>query len=173
MLVPETKRAILFRLIFYAAAGAFIVVVWQMQRSYLDNWIAPATAAVGSMPDRELDALLQMNQLVTTLSTGLLGAIGFLLINIRKANRRFESLWAACASALCVGLSLFFGYLVYQWIIAMLKVQIFDPDLKPLLWARNAHFYLFLLAVLLFGDFAFNSLRGEDGHGEKQGATGD
>jgi TRAP-type C4-dicarboxylate transport system permease small subunit len=175
-MTSKTKRAILFRLVFYMAAMAFIVGVWQYQKSFLNNWIEPVNPAQGSISDKEdqeLNALLEMNRLITTLGTGLLGAIGFILINLRKGKRGFEALWAACASAVCVGLSLFFGYLVYLWVIEMLKVQIFDLDMSPLMWARSAHFYTFLLAVVLFGDFAFNNLRTEDGDASKKNASSD
>jgi hypothetical protein len=172
-MTPKTKRSILFRLVFYMAATAFIVAVWQYQKVFVANWIVPANPAADSMAGKELDALLEMNRLVTTLGTGLLGAIGFLLINVRKANGGFEALWAASASAVCVGISLFFGYLVYLWVIEMLRVQVFDLDVGPLLWARNLHFYTFLLAVVLFGDFAFNNLHGEDKNVAKKIASGD
>jgi hypothetical protein len=177
-MTPKIKRVILFRLMFYIAATAFIVGVWQFQKDFLNGWIQPANQAQGSAPskedhDQELNALLEMNRLITTLSTGLLGAIGFILINLRQRKRGCEALWAAGASAVCVVFSLFFGYMMYLWVIALLKVESFDFDVPPLMLIRSAHFYAFLLAVVLFGDFAFHNLGMEDGNESKQNATSD
>ncbi len=156
----EIRSKILFRLVFYMAATAFIVLVWQYQKNLFNNTIVAVTdTSAASLKDKELDALLAMNQLVTTLSTGLLGAIGFLLVNVRRENRGSVALWAACCSAVCAALSLFFGYVVYLAVITMLHNQFFDSTIDSLLWPRQAHFYFFLLAVVLFGDFAFNNLR--------------
>jgi hypothetical protein len=168
-----TKRAILFRLVFYMGATGFVLAVWQYQQHITGNWIEPLVSNLNTAQEKELDALLEMNRLITTLGTGLLGAIGFLLINVRRANRGSVALWAACASAVCVGLSLFFGYVVYLGIIAMLQNQFFDLDIRPILWARQAHFYTFLLGVVLFGDFAFHNLQVENGNNGKQTAAGD
>jgi hypothetical protein len=167
-----TKRATAFRLVFYLGATAFILAVWQYQKHIPGNWIEPLTPSLSAGQGRELDALLEMNRLITTLGTGLLAAIGFLLVNVRRANRGSEALWAACCSAICVGLSLFFGYVVYLGIISMLQNQYFDLDVGPILWARQAHFYTFLLGVVLFGDFAFHNLHVEDGYERKHAAIG-
>jgi hypothetical protein len=167
------KRAIVFRLVFYLGATGFILAVWQYQKNVTGNWIEPLTPSLSTGQDRELDALLEMNRLITTLGTGLLAAIGFLLVNVRRAKRGPEALWAACSSALCVAFSLFFGYVVYLGVISMLQNQYFDLDVGPILWARQAHFYTFLLGVVLFGDFAFQNLHVEDGHERKRGPTDD
>jgi hypothetical protein len=114
-----------------------------------------------AMQLKQLDALLEMNRLLTTLSTTLLAAVGFLIIKERKPRIRQE-LWAALASAVCIGLSLFFGYLVYLGILWMLGESFFDLTNPHILWARQAHFYAFLLGVVFFADFAFHYVREED-----------
>jgi hypothetical protein len=98
--------------------------------------------------------------------------MGFLLINGRKVSRWSGAKWLALGSAMCVALSLFFGYVVYLGIIAMLQNAIFDLDIPVILWARQAHFYTFLLAVVLFGDFAFQTLHMEDGNEPKRNLAG-
>jgi len=166
-----TKRAIVFRLVFYLGATGFIIAVWQYQKHMTGNWIEPLTPSLSNEQGRELDALLEMNRLITTLGTGLLAAIGFLLVNAHQTKRGSEAIWAACCSAICVGFSLFFGYVVYLGIISMLQNQYFDLDVGSILWARQAHFYSFLLGVVLFGDFAFHNLHVEDAYDHKHGVT--
>lgn len=159
-----TRQAVVFRIIFYLGATGLILAVWQFQKHMPGGFIEPTISSINSIQQRQLDAVLEMNRLITTLGTGLLGATGFLLINMRKAYRRSVAFWVAFGSAVCVGLSIFFGYVVYLGLIAMLQSQFFNVDIPPILWVREAHFYLFLLGVVLFGDFAFQSLREEDGH---------
>jgi len=158
-----SRQAVVFRLAFYVGATGLILAVWQFQKHMSGNFIEPLVTTLNSTQEKELDALLEMNRLITTLDTGLLGATGFLLINRRRAFRWPVILWTAFGSAVCVALSVFFGYVVYLGVIAMLQNDIFDLDIPPLFWARQAHFYTFLLAVVLFGDFAFQTLHVEDG----------
>jgi hypothetical protein len=54
----------------------------------------------------------------------------------------------------------------------MLENTIFDLDVPAILWARQAHFYTFLLAVVLFGDFAFHTLQVEDKNERKTHPSG-
>lgn len=160
-------RSAIFRLAFYMAAVGFILAVWQFQAHMAGTFIEPLVTSLSSLQERELDALLDMNSLITTLGTGLLGALGFLLMNGRRLYRGTAAKWLAFGSAVCVALSLFFGYVVYLGIIAMLENEIFDLDIPAIFWARQAHFYSFLLAVVLFGDFAFHSLNVEEEHDSK------
>lgn len=44
----------------------------------------------------------------------------------------------------------------------MLESQFFDLNNPRILWPRQAHFYLFLLGVVFFADFAFHQLREEE-----------
>ena len=165
-MTPETKKAAAFRLVFYMIATGFILLVWQYQKHMMDGVAIAVDVTAQPLVDKQLDALLEMNRLITGLGTGLLGAIGFMLINVRKGKGGWLAMWAACASAVCVGLSLFFGYVVYLGVIEVLRYPPFEPDFSAIMWARQAHFYTFLMAVVLFADFAFNNLRGEVEHGK-------
>ena len=108
-------------------------------------------------------------ELLTTLCTGLLGALGFFWIHGRK-GRWTGAKWLALASAACAVLSLVFGYMVYLALLDMLRGQMFDLAM-PAMWVRYAQFYCFLLAVMLFGDFAFQNLYVEDENEPKQSAN--
>jgi hypothetical protein len=166
------NRALTIRVVFYLVAIGFILVVWQLQAHLSGNFIEPLVTSLNTLQERELDALLGMNSLITTLGTGLLGALGFVLINGRDQYLRPGAKWLAFSSAICVAFSLFFGYVVYLGIISMLENTIFDLDIPAIFWARQAHFYSFLLAVVLFGDFAFHTLQVEDTNESKKHSTG-
>jgi hypothetical protein len=155
-------RAIAFRIAFYAASIGLILAVWQLQKHVSQGLIEAPVSSLDVLQQAQLKAFLDMNSLITTLSTGLLGALGFLLVNGRKISRGSGAGWLALGSALSVALSLFFGYVVYLAILDMLQANIFDLGIPAITWPRQAHFYMFLLAVVLFGDYAFQTLHGED-----------
>jgi hypothetical protein len=120
--------------------------------------------SISSAQQAQLSALLEMNQLITTLGTTLMGALGFLLAN-RKPNSKSRQLWAAFASFASVGLSIYFGYRAYKDIIDMLQnaqnIGWFDVTSGVIAVDRECHFLLFVLGVFFFADFAFHELNQE------------
>ena len=119
---------------------------------------------INNVEQAQLNALLEMNRLITTLGTTLMGALGFLLAN-RKARSRLREMWAAFASFVCVGISIFYGYEAYQDIITMLqnklKINWFDLTSGMIPVDRALHFVFFVLGVFFFADFAFHELNRE------------
>jgi hypothetical protein len=117
--------------------------------------------SISSAQQAQLSALLEMNQLITTLGTTLMGALGFLLAN-RKAASKSRGLWAAFASFASVGLSIYFGYRAYRDIIEMLQnaqnIGWFDVISGVIAVDRECHFLFFVLGVFFFADFAFHEL---------------
>jgi hypothetical protein len=117
--------------------------------------------SISNAQQAQLSALLEMNQLITTLGTTLMGALGFLLAN-RKAASKSRGLWAAFASFASVGLSIYFGYRAYRDIIEMLQnaqnIGWFDVISGVIAVDRECHFLFFVLGVFFFADFAFHEL---------------
>jgi hypothetical protein len=109
----------------------------------------------------QLNALLEMNQLITTLGTALIGALGFLL-GYRKTEFTPSELWPAFASFACVAASILFGYESYWHIIDMLQsaqnIGWFDVTSGVIPVDREFHFFFFVLGVVFFADFAFHVL---------------
>lgn len=167
-----TCRAIVFRVVLYGGALSLVLAMWQIQRRVSQNFFEPAIADNSFADKSQLDALLGQNNLLTTLCTGLLGALGFFLTQGRNARHWTAAKWFAIGSAACAVLSLLFGYMVYLALLDMLRNQMFDLGM-PAMWVRYAQFYCFLLAVMLFGDFAFQSLNVEGDHERKRPAAGD
>jgi len=155
-----TSRSARFRIAFYAGAVGVVMAVVLFQWNPGKALEIPIDK-LSSMQEKELAALLDMNSLITTLDTGLLGALGYLMINGRKVSRWSGTMWLAFFSAVSAALSLLFGYVVYLGIIRMLEWGFFDLNNPSIQWARSAHFYSFLLGVILFGDFAFQTLHEE------------
>jgi hypothetical protein len=168
----KTNPAFIFRIALYGGALVLILALWQVQRLISQNFFEPAITDASFVETSQLNALLDQNNLLTTLCTGLLGALGFLLIHGRDASRWTGAKWLGIASAGCSVLSLLFGYMVYLALLDMLRNQMFDLAM-PAMWVRYAQFYCFLLAVMLFGDFAFQTLYAEDGKERKHHAESD
>jgi MFS family permease len=166
-----SRRRLLTRTAFYMGAIAFILLVWQFQKNITGNLMERTLSTLDPLQQKELDAFLEMNRLLTGLSTGLLGALSFILVN-RGKDQRGSGQWAAYLSAVCVGLSLFFGYVVYLAIVNMLDYHYFQLFTWQIQWARQANFYTFFLGVVLFGDYAFHALHTEDDDDPSRDAAG-
>jgi hypothetical protein len=157
--IRESPRAL--RAAFYVIAIALVFAVGLAQTHLIGTYADPWIDTLDQLQAKQLDALLDMNRLLTTLGTTLLAATGFILMNGSK-RRVHRELWAALASGVCVAFSLYFGYLVYLGILWMLREHFFNLSNPHILWPRQAHFYAFLLGVVFFADFAFHYLLEED-----------
>lgn len=171
-MTSRTRRALIFRIALYGGALALILALWKVQMTISQNFFEPEVTDAGFVDNSQLNALLDQNSLLTTLCTGLLGALGFFLIRGPNARRWTGAMWFAFASAACAVLSLLFGYMVYLALLDMLRNQMFDLAM-PAMWVRYAQFYCFLLAVMLFGDFAFQTINAEDGNERKHQSASD
>jgi hypothetical protein len=106
---------------------------------------------------KQLDAYLELNRLLTTLGTTLLGAVFFLIFSEKRLVWRQRS-WAAMLGTLFVSVSIFFGYVAYLFFISTLQNGQPDVTVSMPHWAQQAHFYTFLFGVVFFADFIFHNL---------------
>jgi hypothetical protein len=139
---------------FFCIAVVTGVIVWGVQeymyfqgRAYIEERLD----ALSALQDKQLSAFLEMNRLLTTLGTTLLGATGFLL-NTRRRGAE-PHMWLGLASALCIGLSIYFGYEAYEDILWMLEGRFFDLSNPEIHWTHAAEFYTFLLGAIFFCAF--------------------
>ncbi len=159
------RQAVIFRIVFYGGFVGFVAAVnFELKRLGQIPFIAPA---VPLPPGFELSIITTMGDLIISLSTALLGALGFLLVNGHKVKRGLWPKTLAVVSGASAAISIYFGYLLYQTALEMAPLQIADANLPAFLWARQYQFFAFLLAVLLFGDFAIDTLLLEDENDSK------
>jgi hypothetical protein len=102
---------------FYLSIIVIAFIVWRIE-IYLQA--VPTILSGTPMQDKAVDAFLEMNRLLTTLPTTLLGAMGILLFGGFKGRACSRELWTAIAGAMCVGLSIYHGYAAYLAVISML-----------------------------------------------------
>jgi hypothetical protein len=110
--------------------------------------------------NQQIQAYMEINRLLTTLGTTLLGAVFYLLSGGTKfvwTCRR----WAALTGMIFVAISIFFGYVAYSFIISVLHEGRCDVSTLYPHWAQQTHFYTFFLGVVFFADFTYcNLMRG-------------
>lgn len=135
------------------------------QKQSQDGIVGEALTQLNDVQNRQLDAYLEVNRLLTTFGTTLLGALGFVLFGRERARTWRKHRWAALIGVLCVILSIFFGYVAYLFILSMLRDGSFDITSSNTHWAQQAHFYSFLAGVVLLADFMFHNLIEEGKHG--------
>lgn len=163
---PQTTRRTDYG--FYVAVILLAVLAWAGQ-SYM-QWLAtrqiqaqggvagPVLDRLNGLESKELDAFLEINRLLTTLGTALLGGIFYLLFDSGKTLMLKQRKWAAILGLLFVSTSIFFGYVAYTFVIAMLRDGGADVTVSKPHWAQQAHFYTFLLGVTFLADFLFHNL---------------
>jgi hypothetical protein len=154
-----TVRPGIGRLRFYSGIVVLVAAVigyqWFMQNRV--QVYGPSISELSPLQEKQLDAFLAMNQLLIALGTAMFGALGFLLTKQRR-NSSVQQLWPAVGSAVCVGLSFYFGYRAYDDILFMLQPpnSTFDVNGTLILWDRMAHVVTLMLGAILFADFAFH-----------------
>jgi hypothetical protein len=162
-----TARTKVSRFIFYIATILLIVVVWRVQRAMDIAAIPPgaiisAAATTSSGPNQwqqmGLQAISDMNGLLITLATALLGGLGFLLSGGLGGHTRARHLWSALICAILVGVSIYFGYVGHLHVLWMIDNQNFDPQSLVYKLPSYSQFYALLLAVFFFADFAVHDL---------------
>ncbi|MGB9459179.1 MAG: hypothetical protein ABSB23_07085 [Bryobacteraceae bacterium] len=154
---PVTIRLPIARLGFYIVSILLIVAMWKVT-TYVNT--RPYPVAPDSEPelDKAVDAYEGINNLLITLGTGLLGAMGFLLTTKPRQHYRLREMWPAVLSAVCVGLSLYFGYVSYQNVEFVLLNSVGTLDIDLVQWPKAAHFYTLLAGVFFFADFVMQDL---------------
>ena len=157
--MPEpTQRSRLARMGFYFAVVLAVLIVWQIQRYMnLKSFgpgviIASSSSSTPSASDQMglqwdqmgLQVVSEKDSLLTTLGTAMMGALGFLLVGGPRTRTRPRHQWSAFVSALCVGVSLYFGYVSHLHVLWMIKSQTFDPYSALYLLPSQGQFYALL-----------------------------
>jgi hypothetical protein len=154
---------------FYLGVLVLAAAVWEVQ-----HYLRSAPAIYDSIPiqTEAVSAFLEMNRLLTTLATTLLGALGLLLFGGFKGKSCSRELWAAVVGAVSVSLSIYCGYVAYLSVISMLEEGTFDPYSPQLLRAQYAHFYSFLVGVIFIAGFVYQNMGEADSYEKSQNAGG-
>jgi hypothetical protein len=160
---PLAGRLPIGRLGFYVVCILLVGAMWLINRNIdaRPYVLEESQLSPESQLSKSVDAYQAMNNLLITLATGILGAMGYLLINRPKQRYRLVDMWPAILSAVFVILSLYFAYLSYFGLEFALRYSVaLDSDVvnTPRLMQFNA----LLLAVIFFADFVMQHLSKAD-----------
>jgi hypothetical protein len=161
---------------FYIVVFLIAVVAWESQKYMYATGekiilqqslatggvIGPVLSQCDGVQKQQIDAYLEINRLLTTLGTTLLGAVFYVLSGgIEKFEWKCRR-WAALTGMIFVAISIFFGYVAYSFIISVLQDGRCDISTLYPHWAQQTHFYTFFLGVVFFADFTYcNLMRGK------------
>lgn len=169
--MPENiARSVIKEYGFYICAFTLAIASW-----YVQGWIwstsQPArNTVIGAATEfsdtikQAVSAYLEVNRLLTTLATSVLGAMGFVLFHQGKLDARAPRLWAAMVGTLLVAVSIFFGYVAYNFLVSILQTGSIDfdpsdPIARPLIISQQIHFYTFLAGIIFLADFVFHNVK--------------
>jgi hypothetical protein len=138
---------------FYIGLVVLGIAVW-LATEYIDNkaYILPPPDDPAALSKAQ-DAYAAVGNLLTTLATGLLAALGLFLTSTPKQRNPARELWPATLSALCVCLSVYFGYVSSQNVGWAIEYSIPTLDLPKIQWPRELQVYAILFGVFFFADF--------------------
>lgn len=154
---PIARPAIVSGL-FYAGMVLLAIVMWKYT-GYINS--KPYVIAPPSDPaalSKAQDAYASVNNLLTTLGTGLLAALGLFLTRGDKRRHIGPRIWLAVLSAVCVSVSLYWGYISSQNVEWAIETSIGSLELDMFQVPRQQQFHSMLLGVFFFADFVRRDL---------------
>jgi hypothetical protein len=107
---------------------------------------------------KAVDAYQVVNNLLTTLATGLLAGLGFLLFNLPRQKNSGQAFWWAALSGLCACVSLYWGYISSQNVEAAIEGESLTLDLPSLQYPRQLEAASMMVGVILAGHFVMRTL---------------
>jgi hypothetical protein len=154
--MTTTKRILgrqtMISLGFYLGIAVLAILVWRLT-VYINN----LPYVLGPTDEKALskawDAYAAVNTLLTTLGTGLLAGLGLFLTSKPRQHHPMRELWPAVVSALCVCLSLYWGYISSQNLEWAIEYSVGTLDLYKIQVPRELQFLMILLGVVFFADF--------------------
>ncbi len=152
-----TRSAIVSGL-FYAGMILLAAVMWKYT-GYINSQpyaISPPTDPAAL--SKAQDAYASVNNLLTTLGTGLLAALGLFLTRGDKHPYTGPRIWLAVISAVCVCVSLYWGYISSQNVEWAIETSIGSLEFDMFQVPRQLQFHTMLLGVFFFADFVRRDL---------------
>lgn len=154
----------LFLVLLVSAASALLSVQFKNSLS-----AEVRVTTLDELQKQQVATFIEMNKLLTTLATLAMGALGAFVFNRYKEQPlpRAQAV-RMLVTMVFVGLSLFFGYVSHERLIAMLDAQFFNLFSPLVSFPTRAQFWTFLIAVLYLAAFVFTDLTRSSANAPKQ-----
>jgi hypothetical protein len=133
------------RLILSTVVLIALAVVMSLERVYIESipFAEEEISELTSIQTKQIDLFVEQSDLLTTLASGLLAALGALLLKSDSRPGWSEFVLLVIAVALTAA-SLYFGYLAYQEVMWMLHNRFFNLENPYIEWARRLQFFTFM-----------------------------
>ncbi|HTB15386.1 MAG TPA: hypothetical protein VK752_27640 [Bryobacteraceae bacterium] len=161
----KNRRVVFF--LGFCAACVVILFAMRALTNYINGlpftftaWDPEAAAGLS----KAFDAYSAVTNLFTTLGTGLLTAMGLFLTSNRKQRYDGGPLWLAFASALCVCVSIYWGYISSQNVEWAIEGGYPSLDIPKLQWPKRMQGCSILAGVFFFAIFLILDFTKEDSH---------
>jgi hypothetical protein len=155
-MTPLSGNRKTIRMALYVIVAAVALVVWYSEgRS--STFYASQQDNPTQWQQMGVSVASETTRLLTTLGTGLLGALG-LLMGGAAGDVRTRHMWAAFASAVSAGVSLFYGYVVHLHLLWMIAYKTLDTTSPFFVTPSHCQFYALLAAGLFFADYAAQNM---------------
>ncbi len=115
-----------------------------------------------ALQEKELETYLAARQLLTTLGTLSIGAMGGFIINrYKNAPLPNSQIQRAVISWTCSGASIYLGQVSHDKVLWMLGAGFFRLSSWQVAWPAKGQFYLFVLSIFFLADFIYRGLMKE------------
>jgi hypothetical protein len=151
-----TRPTIAGSSVFYIGCIAIAVAMWALTRYIYSRPFVVGVAQSGDPAaalGKALDAYAALGNYLTTLSTGLLAALGLFLTSRSKQRFAVREFWPAAVSGVFVCISLYWGYISSQNVEWAIENSIGSLGLESIQLPRQLQCLTILLGVVFFADF--------------------
>ena len=125
-------------------------------------------------PSTTVEVMTDIDALLTTLATALLGAVGLLIVKAGGSSHK----WAAFLAAISGGVSLYCGYQCHCFVLTMVQLSetlgnlaFLGPYENVYTIYRDIQFFTLLAGAVFLADFAFHDLGEETAKKTKEEAS--
>lgn len=149
------------RILFYiflalVVVGLFFLQGWVGSRSFADAKLDK----LSSFQEKQFELFKEVNSLLITLATAVIGAVGAFVLDRDKAGPLSTAQKVrAFLSIVLAGSSIYCGYLSHETVGWMLQNQIFNLDNPRVMWSERFQMWGFILSIILLADFFYGALR--------------
>ena len=128
-----------------------IVAVMLLEGSYIEQmpFAEVEISSLAAIHEKQIDLFIQQSNLLTTLASALLAALGAFLLKADGPPIRGGEFALILLALISSGGSLYFGYLAYQEVIWMLHNNFFNVENPYVEWARRLQFFAFLIGAVV------------------------
>ena len=147
---------------FYAVILLVVAGLLGFERLFVDtrSFAAEETSELTKVEEKSIDVYLEINRLLTAVTTLVFGALGALIV--KRGEKREQSggeamIWITASAG---AVSLYCAYLNYSQLLWMLSNKFFDLSVPQVTWSARVQFGGFVVAAVSLAHLVYRGLDG-------------